>query len=214
MKNLLKALALWIHIHVTPLDDNGMVPKLYRVLLRIDALGGPVPVVINGNSVLAAGARLFSGIPGVRVIAIPGLKINGIRGNMFSFAVMAAPDLYIFDGGGNDFIAGRDPDKVFEELREAVAEARIALGPKCEIYWVNVVPPGPKWPVMAATIRVFNTRVALAGFVRIIDIHSRLVGADGYLKPEYRAPDDIHNTPVAYDNEWLPAIKEVIEARK
>jgi hypothetical protein len=214
MKAILKAIALWIHIHIAPLQDEGFVPKLYRIALAIEAKSGPVPVVINGDSVVAAGRNLFSQLAGVRVVAIPGLKINGVRGNMFAFVAPAQPTLYIFDGGGNDFIAGRDPDEVFKELREAIIDARAALGQQCTIYWINIVPVGPKWPALAANIRLFNLRVKLAGFVKIIDIHSRLSGEDGFLRPEYRAPDEIHNTPAAYDNEWFPAIKEVVEAHR
>lgn len=221
MKQFLKKLALWIHIYLKPLQDNGVVPSLYRILLKLDARNGSAHVVLNGNSVVAAGLPAWNGIPGLRCIAIPGLKLSGIRANMFAFAAPCKPKVYIFDGGGNDFIAGRDPDEVFLELREAVKEAREALvystgvatptTRRAEIYWINIVPPGPAHAALAVTIAAFNARVSRAGFVRVIDIHSRLAGPDGFLKEEYRAPDQIHNTPLAIEREWLPAISDIIK---
>jgi len=215
MKRIIHALAMWIHLHIGPLEDKGFVPRLYRWALRMDMKrGGKAPIVLNGNSVVAAGLLHWIRILGLRLIAIPGLKLGGIRANMISFAVPAEPSLYIFDGGGNDFIAGANPDDVFAELHQAVHEARQTLGQQCAIYWINIVPPGPLHPVLASTIAAFNARVKAASFVRIIDIHSRLIGADGFLKEEYRAPDHIHDSPLAYEKEWVPAISEIVEKHK
>lgn len=214
MKRIIHAIAMRIHLHIGPLEDKGIVPTLYRWALRMDMKSGKAPFVLNGNSVVAGGLTHWAKIAGLRLIAIPGLKLGGIRANMFSFAVKAQPDLYIFDGGGNDFIAGANPDDVFAELKQAVQEARQALGQKCAIYWINIVPPGPLHPLLASTIAAFNARVKFANFVRIIDIHSRLVGADGFLKEEYRAPDHIHDSPLAYEKEWVPAISQIVEAHR
>ena len=213
MRRLIHTIAFWIHLYIGPLEDRGVVPKLYRWTLKREAATGRAPFILNGNSVVAAGLLVFRQIPGMRIIAIPGMKLTGIRANMFAFAAPNEPDIYIFDGLGNDFRDNVDPDEAFEELKVAVSEARIALGASCQIYWINIVPPGRQWPELAGKIVLFNERVRMAGwFVKILDIHSRLRGEDGlFCKPEYSEPKDgIHNTPIAYEREWGPMINGVI----
>lgn len=213
MRRLIHTLAFWIHLHIGPLEDRGVVPALYRWTLKREAATGRAPFILNGDSVVAAGLLLFRQIPGMRVIAIPGMKLTGIRANMFAFAAKNHPDVYIFDGLGNDFIDHVNPDDAFEELKVAVSEARLALGASCKIYWINIVPPGRQWPELAGKIVLFNERVRIAGFVKILDIHARLRGEDGlFCKPEYNEKDGIHNTPPAYEREWGPMINDVINA--
>lgn len=209
MKRLFNKFAVWYHIHVSPLEDRGVIPRLYKVFNKLQSLlGGPAHIILNGNSVVAAGMPLFQRIQGLRVIAVPGLKLHGIRGLMFALAAKLPLEKYLFDGVGNDFIENADPDAMFEELKTAVAEARQALGHACVVYWINIVPPGPMWPLLAAKIAAFNERVRLAGFVRILDIHSRLSGGGVFCKAEYSEKDGIHNTPVAYIEQWFPMIEE------
>ncbi len=212
MKTIIHALALWIHLHIGPLEDRGVVPSLYRWALKREAASGKAPFILNGDSVVAAGMPVFQQIPGMRVIAIPGLKLGGIRANMVSFARSSEPEVYIFDGAGNDFIDKRDPDDAFEELKLAVVEAKRML-PNAIIFWINIVPPGRQWPELAGKIVLFNERVRIAGFVQVLDIHARLRDDSGlFCKPEYIAPDGIHNTPLAYELEWGPLINGVISA--
>lgn len=193
LRGPVKRFLLWRYDHTKHGPDSWVMR--WFVTIRVAEYDGPHDVIIAGDSVVAAVEPALEAIPGkdIRVTAWPGLKLSDLKENFFQLIRIYNPKSIRFDGGGNDFLSGRDPDLIYEDLRWVVAMAKSFCK---DVAWINIVPLRGHDELNEATGK-FNQRVATSGLVRVVDIRTPLSDETGRLREDCAAPDGIHNLPPA-----------------
>ncbi len=110
------------------------------------------------------------------------------------------PRLVVLYAGGNDLNAGKTPERVFADFQAFVAKLRAAR-PDVKLAYISSAPNPARW-AQIEKVRALNTLIrefsAKQGNAVFIDVHSRMLGADGQPLPDIYLKDRLHMNEKGY----------------
>ena len=121
------------------------------------------------------------------------------------------PDVVVLYAGDNDINEGRSADQVSEDFKRFVARVRKDL-PRTAIVYITIKPSTSRWtlwPQMHAANDAIAAWAKTQKDVRVIDIASRMLDANGQPRPELLLDDGLHMRPAGYAI-WIEALKPVL----
>lgn len=162
----------------------------------------PNAVVFIGSSSIRMWKSLAQDFPGQKVVN------RGFGGSQIADSVEFAdrivvpyrPRLVVLYAGGNDINAGKAPERVFEDFKAFAAKIRAAL-PETRLAFISVAPNPARW-AQIEKVRTLNALVrefiATQKNMTFIDVHSRMLGADGQPLPDIYLKDRLHMNEKGY----------------
>lgn len=159
-------------------------------------------VVFIGSSSIRMWKSLAQDFPGQKVVN------RGFGGSQIADSVEFAdrivvpyrPRLVVLYAGGNDINAGKAPERVFEDFKAFAGKIRAAL-PETRLAYISVAPNPARW-AQIEKVRTLNMLVrefiATQKNMTFIDVHSRMLGADGQPLPDIYLKDRLHMNEKGY----------------
>jgi len=110
------------------------------------------------------------------------------------------PKQIVFYAGGNDINGGKNPERVLQDFQSFVKKVHSAL-PDTRIAYISIAGNPARWSQIE---RVRSANRQIEAFtrsdnrLRFIDIHSHMLGPDGFPKPEIFVSDRLHMNGEGY----------------
>ena len=203
----LLALGLLVLLPASAKDAPAGVSRWAKDIAAFEAADktNPPPtnaVVFIGSSSIRMWKSLAQDFPGQKVIN------RGFGGSQIADSVEFAdrivvpyrPRLVVLYAGGNDINAGKAPERVFEDFKAFAGKIRAAL-PETRLAFISVAPNPARW-AQIEKVRTLNTLVrefiATQKNMTFIDVHSRMLGADGQPLPDIYLKDRLHMNEKGY----------------
>ena len=110
------------------------------------------------------------------------------------------PRMVVLYAGGNDINAGKTPERVFADFQAFFTKIRAAR-PGVKLAYISSAPNPARW-AQIEKVRALNTLVrnflAEQSNAVFIDVHSRMLGADGQPLPDIYLKDRLHMNEKGY----------------
>ncbi len=159
-------------------------------------------ILFLGSSSIRLWKTLAQDFPGKKVInrGFGGSQICDSVAFADRIAVPYRPRLIVFYAGGNDLNAGKAPEQVLADFK-AFAEKIHARLPRTKIAFISSAPNPARW---AQIEKVQTLNRLIADYIKrsrklaYIDVHTRMLGADGQPLPDIYAADKLHLNPQGY----------------
>ena len=123
------------------------------------------------------------------------------------------PNVIVLYAGDNDINEGRTSEQVIEDFKQFVARVRKDL-PRTAIVYITIKPSTSRWklwPQMKAANDGIAAWAKTQKDVRVVDVASRMLDANGRPRPELLLDDGLHMRPAGYAI-WIDALKPVLAA--
>jgi lysophospholipase L1-like esterase len=173
-------------------------------------------ILFIGSSSIRMWKTLAEDFPGYSVIN------RGFGGSQISDSVYFTPRIVLpyeprqifFYAGGNDINAGKAPDAVAAEF-EKFANGVHAKLPETKIEFISIAPNHKRWAQIEqvrqtnALVRAFCEKNP--GWLRFIDVHPVMLGADGKPLPDIYIADGLHMNAKGYAL-WTKLLKPYLTA--
>ena len=121
------------------------------------------------------------------------------------------PDVVVLYAGDNDINDGRSADQVIDDFKQFVARVRNDL-PHTAIVYITIKPSTSRWklwPQMRAANEGIASFAKTQKDVRVVDVASRMLDANGQPRAELLLDDGLHMRPAGYAI-WIDALKPVL----
>jgi lysophospholipase L1-like esterase len=121
------------------------------------------------------------------------------------------PDVVVLYAGDNDINEGRSSDQVVDDFRQFVARVRKDL-PHAAIVYITIKPSTSRWklwPQMRAANEGISAFAKTQKDVRVVDVATRMLDANGQPRVELLLDDGLHMRPAGYAI-WIDALKPVL----
>lgn len=183
-----------------------MLLRYYRAT-EVQSIG-KMPIVVTGDSRIHGGEPFFESlIPGCVDTGISGDTSKGVHKRLNDTVLAYDPAIVADDSAGNDILGGAKASQIIP-IKRAIASQVRASGSR--ILFFDVCPLGPKSdPKFNAVILEYN--LALRDNFpeeEILPVADLLaVSPIGPMKPEFNSGDQIHHTPLAYTQVYVPELR-------
>ncbi len=123
------------------------------------------------------------------------------------------PAVVVLYAGDNDINEGRTAEQVIDDFKQFVVRVRKDL-PRTAILYITIKPSTSRWklwPQMHAANDGIAAWAKTQKDVRVVDVASRMLDANGQPRPELLLDDGLHMRPAGYAI-WIDALKPVLAA--
>lgn len=123
------------------------------------------------------------------------------------------PNVIVLYAGDNDINEGRTSEQVIEDFKQFVARVRRDL-PQTAIVFITIKPSTSRWKLWPAMHMANDGIAAWAKTqkdVRVVDVASRMLDANGQPRADLLLPDGLHMRPAGYAI-WIDALRPVLAA--
>ena len=217
----MRALAAALAIFLLSVCDAAQVVCFAQWKHDIDALSAsdashPPPqngeLIVGSTSIKNWTPTLASDYPHIPVID------RGFGGSQLADSTRFAdriivpyhPNVIVLYAGDNDINEGRSATQVIEDFRDFVARVRKDL-PRTAIVYITIKPSTSRWtlwPQMHAANEGIAAWAKTQNDVRVVDVASRMLDANGQPRPELLLDDGLHMRRAGYAS-WSDALKPV-----
>ncbi len=121
------------------------------------------------------------------------------------------PNVIVLYAGDNDINEGRSAAQVVEDFQRFVARVRRDL-PRTAIVYITIKPSTSRWkwwPQMRAANDGIAAWAKTQKEVRVVDVASRMLDAQGRPRPDLLLEDGLHMRPAGYAI-WIEALRPVL----
>ena len=149
--------------------------------------------------------------------AIPGDNTETFLARVDRNILKFQPKKVLLHISGNDFLGKKNPDDILNNMK--LIYKKLKDGGVEKIGWVETLPLGNSntavllarpdlMEINLIKIPQFILKVRQLGLFDVVEIRKKLQKNDGFIQDKYNAGDNIHCNALAYEEVWVPIIKE------
>lgn len=185
----------------------GLPPQQVEAAVqKLEAQERATPPPENGILFLGSSSiarwNLSESFPGLPTInhGIGGTQVSDNLPYVDRLVTRYKPRIIVYYSGDNDIWVGASPRETADRYNALFDKIEAAL-PQTRIVVISIKPSLQRWEVidqMRAANVLLKQRAAEDKHIVLIDVESKMLGADGKPRPELYVEDGLHQTPAGY----------------
>ena len=206
---LLALFPLWVGTAPLPAAEKATTPPLafekdIQAFEAADKTNPPPAgaILFIGSSSIRLWKTLAEDFPKQQVInrGFGGSQVIDSVNHADRIVLPYRPKQIVFYAGGNDINAGKTPERVLQDFQAFVKKVHAAL-PETRIAYISIAGNPARWSQIE---RVRSANRQIEAFtksdnrLRFIDTHSKMLGPDGFPKPQIFVSDRLHMNAEGY----------------